>query len=272
MRRVRNVIITVAVGALAILFAFPMIIMLCSSFMSDPELNTIFGEGIVRLIPYEVTVDGYFKLLFASFTYISSFWNSILIALVIMIVQTSLSFLAAFTLAKFHFRGKRLLLYLYMIMMMMPFQVTLLPNYIMARWMNLYNTWWALILPGAFTPFSVFLLYQFIRKSLPDEVIKATLIETSSPWVMLFRVVLPIVRPGVVSAAVLAFADAWNMIEQPMILLKDEWKYPLSLVLSNNSGSMSVSFAGAVLYVLPMLLVYFAVEDELMQGVSKMRM
>ena len=272
MRRVRNLAMTVAVGALAILFAFPMIIMLCSSFMSDAELSTVFGEGILRLIPYEVTAAGYFKLLFASFAFISSFWNSILIALVITLVQTSLSFLAAFTLAKFQFRGKRMLLYLYMIMMMMPFQVTLLPNYIMARWMNLYNTWWALILPGAFTPFSVFLLYQFIRKSLPDEVIKATLIETSSPWVMLFRVVLPIVRPGVVSAAVLAFADAWNMIEQPMILLKDEWKYPLSLVLSNNSGSMSVSFAGAVLYVLPMLLVYFAVEDELMQGVSQMRM
>lgn len=272
MRRVRNGIVTVAAGALALLFAFPMVIMLCSSFMSDAELSAVFGAGMLRLIPYEATLRGYFNLLFASFTYISSFWNSLLIALVIMLTQTAFSLVAAFALAKFHFRGKRLLLYLYMIMMMMPFQVTLLPNYMMARWMNLYNTWWALILPGAFTPFTVFLLYQFIRKSLPDEVIKATLIETSSPWVMMFRVVLPSIRPGVLAAAVLAFADGWNMVEQPMILLKDEWRYPLSLVLSNNSGSLSVSFAGVVLYVLPMLLVYFAVEDELIQGVSKMGM
>ena len=89
----------------------------------------------------------------------------------------------------------------------------------------------------------MFLLYQFIRKSLPDEVVEA---------------------------AVLAFADGWNMVEQPMILLRDEWRYPLSLVLSNHSGSLSVSFAGAVLYVLPMVLVYFAVEDELIQGVFRM--
>ena len=228
---------------MALAFALPMVIMLCASFMGDAELSAVFGSGALRLIPYEATLSGYFNLLFASQTYISTFWNSLLIALAITLSQTLFALVAAFTLAKFRFRGKRLVLYLYVIMMMMPFQVTLLPNYLMARWMNLYNTWWTLLLPGAFTPFSVFLLYQFIRKSLPDEVVEA---------------------------AVLAFADGWNMVEQPMILLRDEWRYPLSLVVSNHSDSLSVSFAGAVLYVLPMVLVYFAVEDELIQGVSRM--
>lgn len=243
MRRLKRALATLLLAAVALAFALPMVIMLCASFMGDAELSAVFGSGALRLIPYEATLSGYFNLLFASQTYISTFWNSLLIALAITLSQTLFALMAAFTLAKFRFRGKRLVLYLYVIMMMMPFQVTLLPNYLMARWMNLYNTWWALLLPGAFTPFSVFLLYQFIRKSLPDEVVEA---------------------------AVLAFADGWNMVEQPMILLRDEWRYPLSLVLSNHSGSLSVSFAGAVLYVLPMVLVYFAVEDELIQGVSRM--
>lgn len=270
MKRFGHMLLSLLLAAVALAFAFPMAIMLCSSFMGDAELSAVFGSGALRLIPYEATLSGYFNLLFASQTYISTFWNSLLIALAIMLSQTFFALVVAFTLAKFRFRGKRLVLYLYVIMMMMPFQVTLLPNYLMARWMNLYNTWWALLLPGAFTPFSVFLLYQFIRKSLPDEVVEAALLDTSSPFVMLFRIALPNIRPGVLAAAVLAFADGWNMVEQPMILLRDEWRYPLSLVLSNNSGSLSVSFAGAVLYVLPMVLVYFAVEDELIQGVSRM--
>ena len=243
MKRLKRALATILLAAVALAFALPMVIMLCASFMGDAELSAVFGSGALRLIPYEATLSGYFNLLFASQTYISTFWNSLLIALAITLSQALFALVAAFTLAKFRFRGKRLVLYLYVIMMMMPFQVTLLPNYLMARWMNLYNTWWALLLPGAFTPFSVFLLYQFIRKSLPDEVVEA---------------------------AALAFADGWNMVEQPMILLRDEWRYPLSLVLSNHSGSLSVSFAGAVLYVLSMVLVYFAVEDELIQGVSRM--
>ena len=243
MKRLKRALATLLLAAVALAFALPMVIMLCASFMGDAELSVVFGSGALRLIPYEATLSGYFNLLFASQTYISTFWNSLLIALAITLSQALFALVAAFTLAKFRFRGKRLVLYLYVIMMMMPFQVTLLPNYLMARWMNLYNTWWALLLPGAFTPFLVFLLYQFIRKSLPDEVVEA---------------------------AALAFADGWNMVEQPMILLRDEWRYPLSLVLSNHSGSLSVSFAGAVLYVLPMVLVYFAVEDELIQGVSRM--
>ena len=239
MKRLKRALATLLLAAVALAFALPMVIMLCASFMGDAELSAVFGSGALRLIPYEATLSGYFNLLFASQTYISTFWNSLLIALAITLSQTLFALVAAFTLAKFRFRSKRLVLYLYVIMMMMPFQVTLLPNYLMARWMNLYNTWWALL-------------------------------DTSSPFVMLFRIVLPNIRPGVLAAAVLAFADGWNMVEQPMILLRDEWRYPLSLVLSNHSGSLSVSFAGAVLYVLPMVLVYFAVEDELIQGVSRM--
>ncbi|MDO4356749.1 MAG: carbohydrate ABC transporter permease [Clostridia bacterium] len=270
MKKLRTILLTLLLAAVSVGFVFPMVVMLCSSFMSGEELSAIFSASKLRLIPYAATLSGYFDLLFASQTYISTFWNSLLLALAIMVTQTFFSLVAAFALAKFRFCGKRLILYLYVIMMMMPFQVTLLPNYLMARWMDIYNSWWALILPGAFQPFTVFLLYQFIRKSLPDSVVVATLLETSSPWVMLFRVVIPSVKPGVLAAAVLSFADAWNMVEQPMILLKDEWRYPLSLVLSNSSGNLSVSFAGAVLYVLPVVLVYFAVEDELIQGVSKM--
>lgn len=255
---------------LAALFIFPVLITLVSSFMGTAELSQVFEkqDTIVRLIPMKITLNSYYELLFASGKYLSMFWHSVLLAVTIAVGSVIVALAVGYVLAKCRFRGRDALRFVYIVVMMMPFQVTLLPNYIVLKQMGLYNTNWALILPGVFVPFGVFLLGQFMR-SMPDEMIEAVTLETNSPIRVLIHVVAPMVYPGLLALFLLSFADAWNMVEQPLILLEDTWRYPLSLALNSMHGSdIAVAFAGSVLYMLPVILLYWLFEDELIQGLS----
>ncbi|MEF9895210.1 MAG: carbohydrate ABC transporter permease [Clostridia bacterium] len=255
---------------LAAVFLSPVVITLTGSFMGQAELGQVFSgkTASLRLIPRKATLNGYCELLFAGGKYLGMFWNSVLLAAAISLGSTVVGLVVGYVLAKRKFRGRDALRFLYIVMMMMPFQVTLLPNYIMLKQMSLYNTNWALILPGVFAPFGVFLMSQFIR-SMSDEMIEAATLETNSPIKVLAHIVAPMVYPGLLALFLLSFADAWNMVEQPLILLQDTWKYPLSLALNNmREGDMSISFAGAVLYMLPVVFLYRIFEEELIEGLS----
>ena len=252
-------------------FLFPLILVVCSSFMGAEELAIAFrSTAPIRLVPYRVTLSGYAGLLLKSQVYMTTFWNSMLIAAIITFGQTAIASIVAFLLAKARLRFSGVLLFLYIVTALMPFQVTLLPNYILAREMGLYNTWWALILPGMAAPFGVFLLHQFI-KSLPDEMIEAAALETASLPRVLCSIVLPTAKSGVIAVMILAFSESWNMVEQPLVLLKDEWLYPLSLALDSlKSNGFDILFPGAVLFIIPMMLLYSLFEEELIKGLSAM--
>jgi multiple sugar transport system permease protein len=260
-------------GMITFLFLFPVIVTVASSFMSQSELSAVYGgvKGF-RLIPNRVTVEGYVRVLFVSDAYLNMFWNSLFISAVITACQVFVSVVVAYVLAKNRFRGRGLLLFAYTAVMMMPFQVTLLPHYLMAKQLGLYNTWWSVILPAAFSPFGVMVLYLFYRR-FPDEVLEAALLETSSRVRIMARVILPAVRPGMIVVIVLAFADSWNMVEQPLILLRDAWLHPLSLALNSiRHVSPSVAFSGAVLYALPVVILYALCKNELTDGIAGITM
>lgn len=257
---------------MAALFAFPIVVTVVSSFMSPAELSEVFSEGgSIRLIPKMVSLNAYSDLLFSGSEYLRMFWNSLFIALATALGSTVVGLIVGYALAKCKFRGKDILRYLYIVIMMMPFQVTLLSNYILVRRLSLYNTLWSLIIPGIFAPMAVFLVSQFIRGISNDEIEAATL-ETTSPITVLAHVVAPRVYPALLAAFLMSFAEAWNMVEQPLIYLSDESLYPLSLALNSmQSGNMSVAFAGSVMYMLPIILLYRIFEEELIQGLSASR-
>ncbi|MEA4999581.1 MAG: carbohydrate ABC transporter permease [Candidatus Limiplasma sp.] len=266
----RKAFITVGLAIAAVVFLLPVFITFTSSFMGLTELTQLYEQHSVwmRLIPMKVTLNGYYELLFASGSYLSMFWNSMLVATAISVGNVFVALLVGYVLAKVPFRGRDSLRFMYIAMMMMPFQVTLLPNYIIVKQLGLYNTIWALILPGMFAPFGVFLLSQFLR-GISDEMVEAAVLETNSPIQILVQVVAPMVYPGLLALFLLSFSEAWNMVEQPLILLQDSWRYPLSLVLNNVQGAnLAVAFAGSVLYMLPVVLLYRMFEEELFQGLS----
>lgn len=260
----------ILLGVLAVMFAVPVLLTAINSFMTGAEITQVYEKhtALVRLIPIKATLSGYYELLFAGTQYLDMFWNSVLLAVSIAAGNALVSLVVGYALAKCRFRGRDALRFLYIVVMMMPFQVTLLPNYIMLKAMRLFNTNWALILPGVSAPFGVFLLSQFLR-GMPDDIVEAVMLETNSPVRMLTQVVAPMVYPGLLALVLLSFAEAWNMVEQPLILLQDEWRYPLSLALNGTrGGNPAIAFAGSALYMLPVVFLYRLFEEELIQGLS----
>ena len=152
--------------------------------------------------------------------------------------------------------------------MLMPYQVTLVPNYLVAEWMNLLDSYWAIWLPGIFSPFAVFLLTKFMKR-IPTGVIEAAQIDGAGEWQIYRRICMPLCKGALCSAAILVFIDYWNMVEQPLILLTDPETHPLSVFLSKiNAGEVGLAFAVATIYMVPSLLVFLYGEEYLVDGIT----
>ncbi len=152
--------------------------------------------------------------------------------------------------------------------MLMPYQVTLVPNYLVSDWMNILDTNWAIWLPGIMSPFAVFLLTKFMRR-IPKEVVEAAQIDGAGEWQIYRKICMPLCRGAIFSAAILVFIDYWNMVEQPLILLNDSEMHPLSVFLSKiNSGEIGLAFAVATIYMVPSLLIFLYGEEYLVDGIT----
>jgi multiple sugar transport system permease protein len=156
--------------------------------------------------------------------------------------------------------------------MMMPFQVVMIPDYIAIRNLGLYNTGWSLIIPGIFNPFAVFLMRQYML-SVPDEKLEAAKVDGANNWWIYWRIMLPMVAPGVCAMVVLCFAEVWNMIEQPLLFLSDTTKYPLSLVLRNiDIIPIRLIFSGAVLFTAPVVILFLIFQDNIVSGIKHIKL
>jgi len=263
---------------MALLMLFPLIVTVTNSFMSSSEIadnySSYDGETeenkffSIKLIPRSVTIRQYYDVLIAKSKFLRMFWNSVFVVLPIVAGQVIISSMAAFVFAKVKFKGRDFLFFIYIIIMMMPFQVTLVPNYITLDLLGLIDRYSAIIFPGVFGAFGVFLLRQFMM-TIPNEYIEAARIDGCSLMQIFFKIVLPISKGGIASLAILSFIDNWNMVEQPLIFLKDANKYPLSIYLANvNKGELGIAFAAALIYMLPMLLMFLYGENYLVEGIS----
>lgn len=263
--------------ALSALFILPILLTLAASLMTQGEVLRRFGAvdpGIgqttgASLIPDAVSLRQFFSLLVENERYISMFWTSLKYSAVITAVSNLVAIPAAFVFAKIRFRFSETLFMLYLITMMMPFSVTLLPNYLMLNQMGLLNTVWAVILPSCFAPFGVFLLRQFMR-GVDDELIEAARLETESYFRLMRHVILPEVKMGLLAMNILVFAECWNMVELPRLFLKDPADMPLSVTLNTlMSQDMSVAFAGSVFYMAPIILIYLFFSKEIVSGLEQ---
>lgn len=143
-----------------------------------------------------------------------------------------------------------------------------MPNFLVSKALGLYGTKWAILLPGFFSPFAVYLLTKFMRR-IPTEVMEAARVDGANEWMIFSRINLPLCKGGLASIAILLFFDYWNMVEQPLILLPDSDMHPLSVFLSRiNTGEISLAFAVAVIYLIPPLLIFLYGEDYLVEGIS----
>lgn len=202
--------------------------------------------------------------------YLRALAVSMLLAFVSSAGSVAVSVLAAYVFSQCSFRGRGLLFYLYIIVMMMPFQVTLLPQYIVSRFLHIYDTPAAMILPAVFSPFAAFLLTQ-IMKSVPRDSIEAARLDTQSTLKIILRVIAPQMKGGIICAWVLTFTEQWNAVAEPLVLLKTKENYPLAVVLSKgDQGTFSLA-ATAIFMLLPLGL-YLMFENEILEGLEGYRL
>lgn len=214
-----------------------------------------------------ISAKYYYEVFLGTSQYLLSFWKSLAVCGCIVAGQLVISTLAGYGFAKYDFKGKQVLFAFLMILMVLPLQVTLVPNYIMLDQMGLLNTYWALILPAIFCPLGTFILTQGFR-SIPDEIFDAAKLDGCSTLKILTGIALPMNKSGLVCAMLLSFLDSWNMVEQPIAYLKDFSQYPISVALSYvppaDSGHLLVC---CVLVLIPPMFLFLNFNQELVKGI-----
>lgn len=250
----------------------PVFYIITGSFMDAKEIAGSVQNYHFHIFPNPFTWTQYRTILFEYSGFLLKFWNSVYLTFPIVIGQIVISVFGAYSFAKIEFPFKKQLFFLYIVLMIMPYQVTLVPIYIMMKKLNLVGTFASVILPGIFSTFGVFLLTQFM-KSVPNEECEAAKVDGSGHLRVLFQIILPQCKGAVTALFILCFADNWNMIEQPLILLGNENEQPLSTFLSKiNSSQIEIAFACGVLFMIPAVLIYLKGEKELMQGIQHLDM
>ena len=281
---VKIAIATLVAAAFAILFLLPIILTITNSFMSSSEISANYGSVFatsesggkvyisekvnLKFIPDMVSFSQYITVLLKSPEYLLKFWNSVVLVVPIVVFQLTVATLAAYGFTRYRGRIREIIFFSYIILMLMPYQVTLVPNYLVSNWFHILDTNWAIWLPGIFSPFAVFLLTKFMRR-IPTSVIEAAQIDGAGEWQIFKRVCFPLCKGAICSAAILVFIDYWNMVEQPLILLSDAEKHPLSVFLSKiNQGEIGLAFAVATIYMIPSLFVFLYGEEYLVDGIT----
>lgn len=215
------------------------------------------------------TLDQFGEFFFTNHTAMRFFWNSALYAVVITVISVIVSFPLGFLFAKVKFPGRDALFCVYIVVMLLPFQATSLPNYIQLMELELLHTRWALILPMIFSPFAVFLFRQFMQ-GIPDEILEYTSLETSSILALFYYIVVPLMKPAVIALSLLVFCESWNMVEPGIIFASNAHQiWPLSIVLTELP--QDVIFAGASIYLYPILIIFIVFHDIIGNAMEKFR-
>lgn len=268
----------------AVVFVTPIVLTITNSFMGASEIYSNYGvifettesggkvyvsETVnLKFIPDVVSFSQYITVLLKSPDYLLKFWNSVMYVVPIVVFQLFVALLASYGFTRYSGRIKQIIFFGYVILMLMPYQVTLVPNYLVSDWLNILNTKWAIWLPGIFSPFAVYLLTKFMKR-IPVSVMEAAQIDGANEWKIFTNICVPLCKSSLFSVAILVFIDYWNMVEQPLILLEDSEKYPLSVFLSQiNSGEIGLAFAVATIYMVPALLMFLYGEDYLVEGIT----
>lgn len=230
----------------------PMMIMIIYSFKSL--------DGSFSLVQYG-------KALFQTEDFFVGFWNSIIYTSVIMGINIPLSLISAYGFSRFNFRGKIGLYWIYIVLMLMPFQATIVAQYLTLKTLNIINKPIAVIIPNIFSTFGTILMTQHMR-GLNKEILDAGRIDGFGEFRLFLYIVAPVCKSIAFALTVLIFINYWSMVEQPLVFIKDTVDMPLSVTLNASRKFRDIAFAcGTLFSILPILLYQFSY-DDLVHGIS----
>lgn len=264
-RRLAAVAVNGALVILAVLTAFPLLWMVSASLMRSGEALTLPA----RLVPAHPTLEHY-TTLFARLNLGRTFGNTLFLASSVTAISLLCNSMAGYAFAKLRFRGRDRLFALLLATLVVPPQVTVLPLFLEIRALGLVNSFGGILVAGIATIFGIFLIRQFAL-AIPDELLDAARIDGASELRIYWSIVLPALRPVLITLGLFTFLTAWNDFMWPLIVLTDESKYTLPVALANLSGEhvqdTELMMAGAVVTVLPALVLFLALQRYYVQGI-----
>ena len=257
----------------ALLVWWPLWFLLMGALTGTQELQATLGPALSgsgqatwTLLPSSPTLAPTVKLLLDTPEYFTTYWNTCLQTLPQIFGQLVVGAPAAWALSRLRFRGRGFVRGLYVVLMLLPFQVTMVPAYLTVRRLGLMDTAWAVILPGVFATFPVFVMQRGFD-AVPLPLLEAAAIDGASPWQQFWLIGLPVGLPGVLAALTMSFLDAWNALEQPMTFLKTPSLWPLSLYLTDAGSDLALTMAASLFALLPAVLIFAFGQKYLEQGI-----
>lgn len=275
MKRVMKLLSFLVLAAFGLLAAAPLLFLFCGSLMGNGELNEYLGSYIYhtdgyagwRFFPLYPTLRNLIRLVFDSPEFFRMFWNTMAVTAGILGGQFLFGLPAAWGLARYPVFGRRVFYMLCILLMMLPFQVTMLSEYLVLNRLGMLDTLGAVIAPGAFSTFSVFLMYRFFC-GIPEELLESARIDGAGELQIFLAVGLRLGASGIMSAFVLQFLECFCMIEQPLVFLKTKSLWPLSLYLPEiKTEQMGFALCCSFVALLPPLLVFGMGQQYLEAGI-----
>lgn len=267
-KTIRNSIIFIALLLFALATIFPIYFMIISSFADPVEAGAV---------DYSIWPS---KFTFASFKYFFDYseysyrWilNSLIVATTVMVSNVIFASMAGYAFSKLRFKGRGVLFAVLLVSMMIPYQVTQVPLYILVvNVFELQNTYSALIMPGIVTVYNIFLAKQFMS-SIPNEIMESAKIEGCSQFTIYWRIILPLSKTVLAVMAILTFMDSWNTFFWPLLVTNTMDMQTIQVGLKNfrfaNTTFIAPMMAGATISALPMFILFFSLQKYFLEGVT----
>lgn len=251
---------------LSLVMMFPMVWMFLTSFKSNAEIRI----NKTKILPEQWTLEGYQKVL-TDAPMGTWFMNSLIVTVVTTAAILFTSTLIGFIFAKYEFKYKKVLFVLLLSTMMVPGQVTMIPQYLMIQKMGLFNTLWALIVPNLISAFGIYLSRQFIA-DIPDSLCEAAKIDGANSWRIYWHVILPNIKPAIGALGIFTALGIWNDYLSPLIMLNDidKMTLPLALAIFSNqySTDITTTMAAAAMIMCPIIIVFLLFQKQFVQSVA----
>jgi multiple sugar transport system permease protein len=264
-RRAQALLLNAALVLFAALTVAPLLWMVAASFMRAGEANALPPP----LLPSAPTGEHYITL-FTRLELLRNFLNSLLISGTTTVVSLLLNAMAGYAFAKLRFRGRDRVFAALVIGMAVPAQVGMMPLFLLVQKIGLVNTLWGVMIPGLASIFGIFMIRQYAL-GIPDELLDAARMDGASEFRIFHSIVLPLLKPILVTWAAFSFLSQWNDFMWPLIVLSDESRFTMPVALASLSGEhvqdTELMMAGAVLTVIPVLLVFLALQRAYVRGV-----
>lgn len=250
----------------AVIMILPFLEMVSTSLKTSIEVR----QAPLNLIPASLTFSNYSSALNA-LPFDRFYANSLIVAVAVTILDSFLSSLAAFAFARLRFRGRNVLFFMYLIGLMIPAQVLLVPNFLIIRQLGWFDTYFALIVPSSFSATGIFLMRQYYR-TIPLEYDEAARMDGASSLRIWWNIILPNSTPILAARAVFIFLGSWNDFLWPLVVTNSQAMRTLPVGLSMFQGQFSVQWellmAASVVALIPVLIIYFFAQNWIIRGLS----